>query len=135
MARLFDTDLAEACALEHVTLLAFSPLATWLLTGKYQVDAIPAASRKTLNPTFGGRHQPRAYEAVDAYLAVAAKHGLYPVHMTVAWLQTRPFPVTALLGATTQDQLEHGLDAIGLELTAYVVDDLDAAHRAHPMPF
>lgn len=135
MARLFDTDLAEACALEQVTLLAFSPLATGLLTGKYQGNAIPEASRKTLNPTLGGRHQPRAYEAVDAYLSVAAKHGLDPVHMTVAWLQTRPFPVTALLGATTQDQLEHGLDATGLELTADVVADLDAVHRAHPMPF
>jgi len=72
---------------------------------------------------------------VDAYLAVAEKHGLDPVHMTVAWLQTRPFPTTALLGATTQGQLEHGLEAIGLELAADVVADLDAVHRAHPMPF
>lgn len=135
MARLFDTDLAEACALEQVTLLAFSPLATGLLTGKYQGEAVPAASRKMLNPTLGGRDQSRAYEAVDGYLAVAAKHRLDPVHMTVAWLQTRPFPVTALLGATTQAQLEHGLDAIDLELSADVVADLDAVHHAHPMPF
>lgn len=135
MARLFDTDMAETCAFEGVTLLAFSPLATGLLTGKYQADSIPSGSRKTLNPTLGGRAQPRADAAVAAYLDTARKHGLDPVHMALAWLQSRPFAVTALLGATTQAQLAHGLDALGLVLSEEVIAELDTVHRAHPMPF
>lgn len=135
MARLFDTDMAETCAYEGVTLLAFSPLATGLLTGKYQADSVPAGSRKSLNPTLGGRAQARADIAVEAYLEVAAKHGLDPVHMALAWLQSRPFAVTALLGATTEAQLAHGLGALGMVLSEDVIAEIDAIHRAHPMPF
>lgn len=135
LARMFDTDLGELSYHEDVTLWAFSPLATGLLTGKYSGGRIPDGSRRSINEELGGRWQPRVPETVDAYLAVAAKHDLDPVHMALAWLQTRPFPTTALLGATTSQQLAHGLDAIGVELSDDVIADLDETHRLHPMPF
>ena len=135
MCRLYDTDLAELGHNEHVTLLSFSPLACGFLTGKYQNGQVPTGSRMAVGSAMGGRNQPRAFEAVAAYLEVAAKHDLDPVHMAMAWQRTRPFPVSAILGATTLDQLEHLLAGYEVELAPEVLKDIDAAHRAHPMPY
>ena len=135
LCRLYDTDLAELSVYEDVGLLAFSPLATGLLTGKYQDGAVPDASRKTLNPELGGRHTDRVYPAVAAYLEIAKRHGLDPVHMALAWCHTRPFMASAIFGATNLAQLEHVLAEADLTLSQEVLEDIDAAHRAHPMPY
>lgn len=135
MCRLFDTDMAELCVNEDVGLLAFSPLAAGLLSGKYQGGAVPEGSRRCLNKTLGGRITERAFGAVDAYLEVARKHGLEPVQMALAWCLSRPFMCSAIFGATSLEQLDHALDAGDMELSSEVLEDIDAAHRAHPMPF
>ncbi|MEL0437017.1 aldo/keto reductase [Phycobacter sp. K97] len=135
LCRMYDTDLAELSMNEDVGLMAFSPLGTGLLTGKYQNGAVPEGSRKTLNPELGGRHSPRVYAAVDAYLEIARKHGLDPVHMALAWCRTRPFMASAIFGATTVPQLEHALRSVEVTLTDDVLAEIDAAHRAHPMPY
>ena len=120
---------------EDVGLLAFSSLAAGLLTGKYQNGALPAGSRMTINTDLGGRRGPRAFAAVAAYHEVAAKHGLDPVQMALAWCLTRPFLCAAIVGATSLAQLDRALGAADLRLEDEVLADLDAAHRAHPMPF
>ena len=135
MCRLYDTDLAELSAYEDVGLLAFSPLATGLLTGKYLNDALPAGSRKSVNGDLGGRVGPRAEAAVAAYVGVAEKHGLDPVQMALAWCAGRPFMASVIFGASTLAQLAHILEGADLELSAEVLADLDATHRAHPMPY
>ena len=135
MCRLYDTDMAELGVNEDVGLLAFSPLAAGLLTGKYQGGVVPEGSRLSLNADLGGRKTQRAFEAVDAYLGVAGKHGLDPVQMALAWCMTRPFMCSVIFGATTMDQLEVALGAADLALDAEVLADLDTAHRAHPMPY
>lgn len=135
MCRLYDTDMAEMSLQEDVQLLAFSPLAAGLLTGKYQNGAVPSGSRMSLNDTLGGRRSPRAFEAVDAYLAIAAKHGLDPTQMALAWCKTRPFMGSVIFGSTTLAQLEVCLGAAELELSEDVLKDISEAHRAHPMPY
>jgi len=135
MARLYDTDLAELGHNEKVTLLAFSPLAAGLLTGKYMNGAVPEGSRKSLNPMLGGRVSPRVDGAVAAYLAIAAEAGLDPVQMAVAWTLTRPFPCLPIFGATTLAQLRTILPAADLVLSGDVLKAIAAAHRANPMPY
>lgn len=135
LCRLYDTDLAELSVNEEVGLLAFSPLATGLLTGKYQEGGLPDGSRKTINADLGGRDTPRVYAAVDAYLDIAARHGLDPVHMALAWCRTRSFMASAIFGATRLAQLEHVLQSVDLELSAEVLAEINTAHRAHPMPY
>ncbi|MEL7183052.1 MAG: aldo/keto reductase [Pseudomonadota bacterium] len=130
-----DTDLSEMMTYEQVTMLAFSPLATGLVTGKYQNGAIPDGSRRSINPGLGGRWSDRVEGVVDVYLDLAQAHGVDPVHMALAWLQTRPFACSAILGATTLAQLEHGLKAQDLTLSDELVTAIDAANRAHPMPY
>ncbi|MDW4550373.1 aldo/keto reductase [Defluviimonas sp. D31] len=135
LCRLYDTDLAELGHNEGVTLLAFSPLAAGLLTGKYAGDVIPEGSRREANPGLGGRVSPRVWEAVSAYLGIANRAGLDPAQMALAWTLTRPFPVVPIFGATTLAQLDHALDAADLRLDDDVLAGIAAAHRAHPMPY
>jgi len=135
LCRLYDTDMAEMAVNEDVTLLSFSPLATGLLTGKYQNGAVPECSRMSIGPTLGGRMTARTLPAVQAYLDVAAKYGLDPAHMAMAWQRSRPFAVSAIFGATTSDQLAHLLQGRDLLLSDDVLEDIDLAHRAHPMPY
>ncbi len=135
LCRLYDTDLAELSVNEDVGLLAFSPLGAGLLSGKYQDGAVPEGSRKSLAPGLGGRDGVRAYAAVAAYLEIARKQGLDPVHMALAWCRTRPFMASAIFGATTLAQLEHALGAVDVGLSDAVLGEIDAAHRAHPMPY
>ncbi|MDU8927112.1 aldo/keto reductase [Alisedimentitalea sp. MJ-SS2] len=141
LCRLFDTDWAELSVMEDVPLLAFSPLATGLLTGKYQDEAMPDDSRmavareKTGSTDLGGRVTPRVFDAVAAYLDIAMRHGLDPAQMALAWQLTRPFTCIPIFGATTMDQLEVALGAADVTLTDEVLDEIDTAHRAHPMPY
>ena len=135
LCRLYDTDMAEMAHHEGVTLLAFSPLAAGLLSGKYQGGAVPEDSRMSLNPEMGGRKTPRAFEAVEAYLDVARRHGLDPVTMAIAFCRSRPFSTIPIVGATSVEQLDRSLAAAELTLSPEALEDIAAAHKAHPMPY
>ena len=135
LCRQFDSDWAELSHLENLPLLAFSTLATGLLTGKYAGDVIPTASRRSLNPTLSGRITPQVFPAVAAYLRIAATHGLDPAQMAIAFCRARPFPCIPIIGATSLAQLDIALAAADLTLSPQVLAEIDAAHRAHPMPF
>ena len=135
LCRLYDTDMAEMAVNEDVTLLSFSPLACGLLTGKYQDGTIPDGSRRSIGPDLGGRMTPRTLPVTQVYLDLAAKHGLNPIHMAMAWQRTRPFPISAIFGATTADQLREILAGQDLVLHDDVIADIDAAHKMHPMPY
>jgi aryl-alcohol dehydrogenase-like predicted oxidoreductase len=135
LCRQFDSDWAELSHMENLPLLAFSPLATGLLTGKYAGDVTPTGSRRSLNPTLGGRITPQVFPAVAAYLGIAAAHGLDPAQMAIAFCRARPFPCLPIIGATSLDQLDVALGAAEITLSAQVLAEIAAAHRLHPMPF
>ncbi len=135
LCRPFDTDMAETAHHEGAVLLAFSPLAAGLLTGKYQGGAVPEGSRMSLNPELGGRRTDRAHRAVDAYLAIARRHGLDPAHLAIAFCRSRPAPTIPIVGATSVEQLDCALGAADVTLSQDVLDDIAQAHRAHPMPY
>jgi len=135
LCRLYDTDFAELAVNEQLTLLAYSPLAAGLLTGKYQNGAIPEGSRMAGNGDLGGRKSPRVFDAVAAYLDLAQKHGIDPVHMALAFTVQRPFPVSTIFGATTSAQLTRILDGLDVTLSGDILDEIDAIHRAHPLPY
>jgi len=139
--RAFDTDLAELAVNERVTLLAYSPLAAGLLTGKYQDGGNPPGSRAAVDAgtggqgNLGGRRTDRAIEAVAAWLELAAELGLDPVHMAIAFIRQRPFPSIPILGATDTAQLDHLLAGLDLVLSDEALRRIDRLHRAHPMPY
>lgn len=130
----YDGDMAELGHNEDVTLLAFSPLATGFVTGKYLAGALPKGSRHEIA---GGspRNSARLDDAVRGYLEVSSKHGIDPVHLAMAFCLQRPFPCIPIFGATTIEQLEHIALGRDVTLSDDVLADLDNAFRNHPMPF
>ena len=135
LCRQFDTDWAELSLIEDMPLLAFSPLATGLLSGKYAGDVIPDGSRRSLNPDLSGRVTPQVFPAVAAYLGVAARHGLDPCQMAIAFCRTRPFTTIPIIGATTLGQLRTNIGAAGLVLAPDVLADIAETHRSYPAPY
>lgn len=132
--RLFDTDLAELCHHEDVRLLAYSPLAAGLLSGKYQEGAIPPGSRRSINPVLGGRVNEFMEPALAAYVALARDHGLEPARMALAFCASRPFMGSVIIGATSMDQLRTNLAAADLSLSDELREEIAAIRRRHPMP-
>ncbi|WP_170759613.1 aldo/keto reductase [Ruegeria lacuscaerulensis] len=135
LCRHFDTDMAELSVHEDVGLMAFSPLGAGFLTGKYQGGAVPEGSRMSLVPQMGGRVSNRVFLAVAAYLEIAERHGLDPIHMALAWCRTRRFVMSAIFGATSVEQLQHILAGKDLQLPDEILAEISQAHRANPMPF
>lgn len=141
MCRMYDTDMAEMAVNEGISLLAFSPLATGLLTGKYQNGARPTGSRAAVAVEHGAGDDPgnrfteRAFAVVDVYLALARKYGVDPVHMALAWCDTRPFHTIPIFGATRLAQLDHIIAGADVVLPDELVQELDEINRLHPMPY
>ncbi|MGO4438534.1 aldo/keto reductase [Rhizobium sp. RAF56] len=132
--RHFDLDMAELSHHEDVGLLAYSPLAAGLLTGKYVDGNVPAGSRAVFNSDLGGRRQPLQEPAVKAYLDVAAKHRIDPAKMALAYCLTKPFMTSVIIGATTKGQLETDIAAANVELSAEALTDIEKVHRLYPLP-
>jgi aryl-alcohol dehydrogenase-like predicted oxidoreductase len=135
LCRQFDSDWAEMAAMEAMPLLAFSPLACGLLSGKYAGDVTPEGTRRVNAPDLGGRITARVFPAVAAYLGVAGAHGVDPSQMAIAWCLTRPFPVIPIIGASSVAQLAVNLGAADLTLSPDLLADIDAVHRMHPQPY
>ncbi|GJM95919.1 hypothetical protein PR202_ga12712 [Eleusine coracana subsp. coracana] len=112
----FEVDLVEVCHPNNcnIGLLAYSPLAGGVLTGKY-LDAnsdITKKSRLNLFPGYMERYNGSlAKEATNEYVKLAKKHGLTPVQLALGFVRDRPFTASTIIGATTMDQLKENIDA------------------------
>jgi aryl-alcohol dehydrogenase-like predicted oxidoreductase len=133
LRRQFDHDLAEVASLEDVALLAFSPLATGLLTGKYLDGAIPPGSRATQGIMW--RLNPRSDEAVAAYAALAREHGLELNQMALAWCLNRPFMTSVIIGATSMDQLRSNMAARDITLSSDLLAAIEDLYRDYPRTY
>ncbi|XP_047327131.1 protein tas-like [Impatiens glandulifera] len=142
LSRTFDSGLAECCHHERVYLLAYSPLAMGILSGKYLLsDGAPSDARFNL---FKGRYREgesrynlsstKVKEATKAYLAVAAKYGIHPVSLAIAFVLNHPIVASAVFGATKPWQLQQILDSCKLKLSPQVIDEIDKIHFMFPNP-
>lgn len=132
--RTFEIGLAEIAHREDVGLLAYSPLAQGFLSGKYQGGARPAGARLTLYDR-GQRYQkPNVEEAIDAYLQLAAEHGLNPSQLANAFVISRPFVTSAIIGATTLEQLETDFGALEVTITPELEEAINAIHEVYSNP-
>ena len=134
LCRLYDTDMAEMSCNENVHLLAFSPLAAGLLTGKYQEEEIPKGSRLEATPGLNGRINTRSKRAVSGYLSIAKKYNINPVHMALAFCAEKPFMGSVIFGATKNKQLETILECLSLHLPIECTNDINSFHRSLPLP-
>jgi aryl-alcohol dehydrogenase-like predicted oxidoreductase len=127
--RTFEIGLAEIALREQVGLLAYSPLAQGYLTGKYQRGARPPGARTTLFDRGQRYEKPGVEAAIDKYLDLAKEFGLDPAQMALAFVTSRPFVTSNIIGATTMEQLRTDLDSVHVKLSPDVEKRIDALHH------
>jgi aryl-alcohol dehydrogenase-like predicted oxidoreductase len=132
--RTFEMGLAEFSEREQVGLLAYSPLAQGYLTGKYQGGARPPGARTTLFERAQRYEKPGVAAAIDAYLALARDLGADPAQLAIAYVTSRPFVTSNIIGATTMAQLRTDLESMRLSITPEIEKRIDAIHQLHSNP-
>ncbi|NQV84024.1 MAG: NADP(H)-dependent aldo-keto reductase [Rhodospirillales bacterium] len=134
ICRQFEIGLSEVAIREDAGLLAYSPLGFGALTGKYLNGQLPDASRHKLFPQFMRYFKPNGVRATEAYVALAGKHGLDPAQMALAFVHSRPFLTSTIIGATTPEQLQSNLDTEDMALPDDVLAGIDAIHAEDTNP-
>lgn len=132
--RSFEVGLAEMAIRERVGLLAYSPLAMAMLTGKYAGGARPPGARLTRFERFQRYSGPQAVAASEAYVALARRHGLDPGTMALAFVNSREFVTSNIIGATRMDQLAANIASVSVTLPAEVLEEVEAVHRQYCNP-
>ncbi len=132
--RSFEVGLAEIAHREECGLLAYSPLGFGVLSGKYLQGQQPANARVTLYERFSRYSNVQAVAATEAYVALAHEHELDPAQMALAYVTSRPFLTSNIIGATSMAQLQSNLASAELDLSEDVIDGIDAIHQNQPNP-
>ena len=131
--RSFEIGLSEICHREQLGLLAYSPLAFGVLTGKY-LDRQPANARLTLFPSYRRYSTDNGLAAASAYIALAREHDLSPAQMALAFINSRPFLGSNIIGATTSEQLLENLNSVDITLSDELLAEIEAIHERYPNP-
>ncbi|MEI6063378.1 MAG: NADP(H)-dependent aldo-keto reductase [Pseudanabaena sp. ELA748] len=132
--RSFDSHLAEACYREEVSLLAYSPLAFGHLSGKH-IQGVAANSRIDLFPNFGQRYKKANVKAASTeYAAIAQKYDLTPPQLALAFVRSRWFVASTIIGATTMEQLKENIDSVNIQLNAEILAEIDKIHHQYFNP-
>ncbi len=133
--RTYEIGMAEISCRENVGLLAYSPLAFGYLSGKYRNNQMPKDSRMGLYADIWPRYRKEnGYKAVDEYFKVAQKHNLSLTAMSLAFVNTRPFVASNIIGATTMEQLKENIESIDVEINKEIVEDINKVHLNNPNP-
>ncbi|TDV69951.1 NADP(H)-dependent aldo-keto reductase [Pseudomonas sp. LP_7_YM] len=132
--RSFEVGLAEVALREQCGLLAYSPLAFGLLSGKYANGARPAKGRLSLYSRFTRYFNPQSEAACARYVALAREHGLDPAQMALAFVTGRPFVTSNIIGATTLEQLDSNIAGAQQVLCEEVLAAIEAIHKDQPNP-
>lgn len=132
--RSFESGLSEFSHRDGIGLLAYSPLAFGVLSGKYRDGARPQGARLTLFERFTRYRNPQAEQAAEQYLQLAQDHGLSATQMALAFVNSRPFVTSNIIGATTLSQLAENLASLEVSLSSELLAALDAIHTAQPNP-
>ena len=136
LKRVYDDGMAEVCEREDVGMLAYSPIAMGVLSGKYSGGAIPEGSRfATFQPRTRARYgQPHVLAAADRYVAIARDAGLDPSAMAIAWTRGRPGVAAALPGCSTPQQLATIIASAELTLSDDVLAAIEAVQAEGKNP-
>lgn len=132
--RTYEIGLSEISHRENMGLLAYSPLGFGVLSGKYLNNARPAGARLTLFDRFDRYSNPQAIEATARYVDIAKKHKLDPSQMALAYVNSRTFLTSTIIGATTMAQLKTDIDSVNIELGSEIIEQIEAVHTAIPNP-
>ena len=133
--RMYEVGMSEISIREKTGLLAYSPLAAGYLTGKYRNNQIPKNSRMDLfYNNYPRYHNQRTYDAVDEYFSIAEKHKISLTQLSQAFVNSRDFVTSNIIGATTMKQLKENIDSINISLNQKIMDEINLVHEKIPNP-
>lgn len=132
--RTYEVGMAEISQREDAGLLAYSPLAFGVLSGKYDAGKSPEGTRLTLFSRFVRYNSPQARKAAEAYADLARSQGLSPAQMALAFVNSRPFLTSNIIGATSLAQLEENIASHEVRLTDDLLQEIEALHAIYTYP-
>ncbi len=132
--RLYEVGMAEIAHRENVGLLAYSPLGFGVLSGKYLGGKKPAGARLTMYDRFQRYINEQALAATEQYAKIASDAGLDMAQMALAFVNSRPFVTSNIIGATSIEQLKSNIDSVNLTLSDDVLAAIEAVHTQQPNP-
>ena len=131
----YEVGMSEVSLRENIGLLAYSPLAQGVLSGKYLDGNKPEGARGTLFPRFIARYMGEgSLEAVSRYENIAKKNGITLTEMSLAFVNQLPFVTSNIIGATKMNQLKENINSINIELSDEILKEINSVHAAIPNP-
>lgn len=132
--RTFEGDLAEISIRENIGLLAYSPMAFGVLSGKYLKREDTEKSRLNLFPNLSRYNSQTSAEATKAYLKIAEENNLTLAQMALAFVNQQPFVTSNIIGATSIEQLKENIESITVELDREILSQINTIHSSIPNP-
>ncbi|MBJ6367611.1 NADP(H)-dependent aldo-keto reductase [Snuella sedimenti] len=132
--RVFEGDLAEVSIRENIGLLAYSPMAFGVLSGKYIKGTAAENARLKLFPRFARYSSEQATEATKLYLKIAETNQMTLAQMALAFVTQQPFVTSNIIGATNLEQLKENIASIDITLSDAILDQINAVHAVIPNP-
>lgn len=132
--RSFEIGLAECSYRENVGLLAYSPLAFGVLSGKYLDGAHPTGARLSLFESYQRYSNSEGIAATRDYVQLAHDHQLSPAQMSLAFILRQAFVSSVIIGATQMSQLQENIGSMHLDLPDAVLEEIQTIHIRRPNP-
>lgn len=135
LCRVFEPELSEVAQMEDIGLLAWSPLATGIISGKYLDNNVPKGTRRDVSTSSTHRIGDYVDDATRAYIGIAEKYGLDVCQMALAFACQQPFMTSVIIGATNMNQLKTNIGAESITLDEDVIADINAVYAQYTRPF
>ena len=132
--RTYEIGMAEISIRERCGLLVYYPLATGALSGKYRNGQMPKNSRQALFKGWERHLNPLAMKAYEEYYKLAKESNMTMAQLAQAFVNTRPFVTSNIIGATTMEQLKENIDSVNIELSDEILNKIDVIHNNNPNP-
>jgi aryl-alcohol dehydrogenase-like predicted oxidoreductase len=133
--RSYEVGLAEVSIREKIGCLAYSPLASGYLTGKYRNKNFPKGSRMERDFDFWTRYRkPNTEAAVELYFKICEKHNLNMTQMSIKFCEIQQFMTSVIIGATTMEQLKSDIESVNVNLSNDVIEEINQVQTIYPNP-
>ena len=132
--RTYEIGMSEISIRERCGLLVYYPLATGALSGKYRNGQMPKNSRQALFKGWERHLNPLAVKAYEEYYKLAKESNMTMAQLAQAFVNTRPFVTSNIIGATTMEQLKENINSVNIELSDEILNKIDVIHNNNPNP-
>lgn len=132
--RTFEVGLSEVCHRENVGLLAYSPMAFGVLSGKFLTGEDHPNARINLFPQFSRYNSENTREASKKYSEIAKDFGLTLTELSLAFIEHQSFVTSTIIGATNLKQLEENINTIAISLSEEILQEIENIQNLIPNP-